>query len=156
MSSYPPIDAQDIPAVTVTVPAVTAPIITAPVVPPVQYDEYYQPGRYTFSDPSAPIFSMYLRTSEEEDNKMADQLDRDAGGILIFVSTHIGFLYHLAATNLNILDWFIVCRCLCICQCVDTGLEAKSTGHLCILSREHPSTSRQPERISCIDPCHFN
>jgi hypothetical protein len=35
---------------------------------------------------------MYLKISEEEDNKMAAQLDRDAGNILVFVSTHIGAL----------------------------------------------------------------
>jgi Family of unknown function (DUF6535) len=34
---------------------------------------------------------MYVKMSEEEDNKMADRWQKDADGILIFVGFHISF-----------------------------------------------------------------
>jgi hypothetical protein len=37
---------------------------------------------------------MYIKMTEEEDNKMADRWQKDADAILIFVSTHINF--HIA------------------------------------------------------------
>jgi hypothetical protein len=39
-----------------------------------------------FSDSSAPFFSMYRSMTEEEDNKIAARWQKDANGILIFVS----------------------------------------------------------------------
>jgi hypothetical protein len=44
-------------------------------------------GQSNFSDSSAPFFNMYVKMTEEEDNKMADRWQKDADGILIFVST---------------------------------------------------------------------
>jgi hypothetical protein len=40
---------------------------------------------------------MYVKMSEEEDNKMVDRWQKDAGGILIFVSFHIRF--HAASNH---------------------------------------------------------
>jgi hypothetical protein len=34
---------------------------------------------------------MYVKLAEEEDNKMAERWQKDADGILIFVSFHISF-----------------------------------------------------------------
>jgi hypothetical protein len=34
---------------------------------------------------------MYSKMAEEEDNKMADHWQKDADGILIFVSPHVWF-----------------------------------------------------------------
>jgi hypothetical protein len=42
-----------------------------------------------FSDGSGPIFKMYVDMAEKEDNKMAERWQKDADGILIFVSDHI-------------------------------------------------------------------
>jgi hypothetical protein len=42
------------------------------------------------------------------------------------------------------LDRFILCRRRCIGRGIDTGLEAKFTRYLCILSGENLSTSRRP------------
>jgi hypothetical protein len=39
-----------------------------------------------FTDSSGPLFNMYIKMTEEEDNKVADRWQKDADGILIFVS----------------------------------------------------------------------
>ena len=43
-----------------------------------------------FGDSSEPLFSMYTKTSEEEDNKMVETWQKDADGIVIFVRSCIG------------------------------------------------------------------
>jgi hypothetical protein len=48
------------------------------------------PGQANFSDSSGPLFNMYIKMTEEEDNKLADRWQKDADGILIFVSPYIG------------------------------------------------------------------
>ena len=45
-----------------------------------------------FTDPSGPLFSMYLDRAEGQDKKMADRWKADADGILTFVSGHISCL----------------------------------------------------------------
>jgi hypothetical protein len=65
-----------------------------------------------------------------------------------FTSTRLSVV-----ANMNIVDRFILC-CRCgIARSVDPRLEAKFTGYLCILSRQHLSTSRRPKHISCLNPC---
>ena len=39
-----------------------------------------------FGDSSGPLFSIYSKAAEEEDNKMVERWQKDADGILIFVS----------------------------------------------------------------------
>jgi hypothetical protein len=39
-----------------------------------------------FGDSSGPLFSLYSKIAEEEDNKGTDRWQKDADGILIFVS----------------------------------------------------------------------
>ena len=39
-----------------------------------------------FGDSSEPLFSMYTKAAEDEDNKMVESWQKDADGILIFVS----------------------------------------------------------------------
>jgi hypothetical protein len=97
---------------------------------------------------------MYVKMAEEENNKIANRWQKDADGILIFVSPHISFHVLSTVTNVNVVDWFILCCSRSIGRSVHPGLETKSTGYLCILSREHLPASRRPEYISCIDPCH--
>ena len=46
---------------------------------------------FNFGDGSEPLFSIYSNTAEKEDNKMAERWQRDAQGILIFVSPHVAF-----------------------------------------------------------------
>ena len=44
------------------------------------------PRPSNFSDGSGPLFNMYMKTAEEEDDKMADLWQNDAKTILIFAS----------------------------------------------------------------------
>lgn len=43
-------------------------------------------GGLYFRDSSGLLFSMYSKLAEEEDNKMVDRWQKEAEGILIFVS----------------------------------------------------------------------
>jgi hypothetical protein len=97
---------------------------------------------------------MYLKMAEDEDNKMTDRWQKDADGILIFVSAYIALHSPSEVTNMNTVDWFILGFCRGIGRGLSPGPQAKFTGYLSILSREHLSTSRRPKRISCIYPCH--
>jgi hypothetical protein len=47
-------------------------------------------GNSNFSDGSGPLFNMYVKMAEEEDNKMTQRWQKDADGILVFVSFHDG------------------------------------------------------------------
>ena len=42
-----------------------------------------------FGDSSEPIFSMYTKAAVEEDNKMVERWQKDADGIIIFVSSFL-------------------------------------------------------------------
>src|SRR5580692_2395981 len=59
--------------------------------PPSTQNQQSQPSRggSDFGDSSGPLFSMYSKIAEEEDNRMTDRWTKDADGILIFVSHHI-------------------------------------------------------------------
>jgi hypothetical protein len=50
-------------------------------------------GGCGFTDPSGPLFSIYLDRAEGHDKKMTDRWKADADGILIFVSGHISCLF---------------------------------------------------------------
>ncbi|KAI0261016.1 hypothetical protein BC834DRAFT_960092, partial [Gloeopeniophorella convolvens] len=59
-----------------------------------------------FSDPSGPLFSMYLERAEEEDKKMVESWKGDAEGILVFtglfsasVATFLGNTYQSLQPN---------------------------------------------------------
>jgi hypothetical protein len=47
-------------------------------------------GESNFGDSSGPLFSIYSKAAEEEDNKMVERWQKDADGILIFVSHCVG------------------------------------------------------------------
>jgi hypothetical protein len=46
-------------------------------------------GQAIFSDSSGPLFHMYIKMTEGEDEKMTKRWQKDADGILIFVSPYI-------------------------------------------------------------------
>ena len=89
---------------------------------------------------------MYSKVAEEEDNKMAELWQKDADGILIFVSRRDSVHISLN-TNWNAIDGVILCCCRRTACCVYPGPEAKPPGHLRILSQEHLSASRQPKHV---------
>jgi hypothetical protein len=47
-------------------------------------------GESSFGDSSGLLFSLYSKAAEDEDNKMVDRWQKDAEGILFFVSPRVG------------------------------------------------------------------
>jgi hypothetical protein len=47
-------------------------------------------GESSFGDSSGKLFSIYSNVAEDEDNKMVERWQKDADGILIFVSPCVG------------------------------------------------------------------
>lgn len=89
---------------------------------------------------------MYSKVAEEEDNKAAELWQKDADGILIFVSCRVS-VHSSLNINWNAIDRFILCCCRRTACCIYPGPEAKPSGHLCVLSQEHLSAPRQPKHI---------
>ena len=50
-----------------------------------------------FGDSSGPLFSIYSKAADDEDNKMAERWQKDADGILIFVSHRVSIHIYLYA-----------------------------------------------------------
>ena len=65
-----------------------------------------------FGDSSGPLFSIYSKATEDEDNKMVERWQKDADGILIFVSPCVAN-HTVLSINRNIIDRFILCRGCC-------------------------------------------
>ena len=111
-------------------------------------------GETNFGDSSGPLFSIYSKAAEDEDNKMVERWQKDADGILIFVSLCVA-IHIVLCINLSAVDWSIFC-CSCRTPFFDHwGSEAKQSGYLRILSREHLSGSCRPECNSCFHPFSF-
>jgi hypothetical protein len=87
-----------------------------------------------FSDGSGPLFNMYVERAEKEDKEQADRWQKDADGILIFVSLHIS-LHTVSVVMMKFIDRIILCCSCSIGRGVDPRLEAKSTGYHRILCR---------------------
>lgn len=90
----------------------------------------------SFGDRSGPFFSMYSDAAEEEDNEMVRRWQKDADGILIFVSPWV-CIYIVLCMTWNAIDRFILC---CRCRapwCDSPGPETKQSRYLRILSWQH-------------------
>jgi hypothetical protein len=61
---------------------------------------YQEPKEPTFGDSSGPFFSMYSKAAEQEDEKMVEGWQKDAKGILIFVSASVRICI-VSCTNQN-------------------------------------------------------
>jgi hypothetical protein len=105
-------------------------------------------GDFNFGDSSGPLFSVYSKAAEDEDDKTVERWQKDADGILIFVSLCAGIYVVLSITR-NIIDRSILCCSCCTPRSDRPGPEAKQSGYLCILSREHLRGSRRPKRNTC-------
>ena len=57
-------------------------------------------GESNFGDSSGPLFSIYSKAVEEEDDKMVDRWQKDADGILIFVSSRVGIHISLCINSI--------------------------------------------------------
>ncbi|KAH9971324.1 hypothetical protein BGW80DRAFT_453767 [Lactifluus volemus] len=58
-------------------------------------------GQPTLSDGAEPIFNMYVKMSQEEDDKMADRWQKDADGILIFTGLFSAAVAALLAVSIQ-------------------------------------------------------
>jgi hypothetical protein len=85
---------------------------------------------------------------------MVDRWQKDADGILFFVSPRVRIRLSLHI-NWNTIDRPILCRSRCTPCCDSPGPEAKQSGYLRILPWQHLSGSRRPERNTLIHsfPC---
>jgi hypothetical protein len=108
-------------------------------------------GESNFWDSSGPLFSIYSKAAEDEDNKMVDRWQKDADGILFFVRpcVCIHIYFHI---DWDTIDRSILCRSRCTPCCDSPGPEAKQSGYLRILPWQHLSGSRRPERNTLIHP----
>jgi hypothetical protein len=79
---------------------------------------------------------MYSKAAEEEDRKMVERWQKDADGILIFVSPHFGIRTALYI-NWKPIDRSIRCCPRCAPCCDRPGSETEQPGNLCILSWAH-------------------
>jgi hypothetical protein len=107
-------------------------------------------GESNFGDSSGPLFAIYSRAADEEDNKMVERWQKDADGILFFVSPRFSICLYLHI-NRNIIDRSILCCSRCSACCYRPGPETKQSGYLRILPWQHLSGSRRPE---CNTPIH--
>jgi len=103
-------------------------ISTTPTSPP--------QGESVLCDSSGPLFSMYSKIAEEEDDKMAERWQKDAEGIIIFVCHRVAF--HTAANSFKSqLDRFVLCGRRCVCGCFSPGPQTQLAGYFRVLSREY-------------------
>ena len=94
-----------------------------------------------FRDGSEPLFTMYSRMAEEEDDKMVRRWRRDADGILIFVRPCV--ILHTAPNLILIyIGWTFLCYPFGICFRVGPGPQAKLSRYRHISPRENSSASR--------------
>ena len=105
------------------------------------------------ADSSATLFTIYSQMAEIEHKETAERWQKDADGILIFVSPQLRF--HITS---HVMSKMIDRPILCCCCGIGLGdrprpQAAKFPGYLGILSREHLSTSRRRQRFSSIHPC---
>lgn len=106
----------------------------------------------SFSDGSGAMFSIYLKTAEEEDTKMTDGWKGDADGILVFVRTRGNALLLRLLTWLPV-DWFVLGHRRWFPSCGEPGPSTKLSGHFCLLSRSHiPSHSHCKFGCTCPSP----
>jgi hypothetical protein len=91
---------------------------------------------------------MYSKIAGGEDDKMIERWQKDADGILIFVSSCVRIRIHIHM-NWSAVGRFVLCRRRYATFRDDPGLEAESSasGELGILSQEHLSVSLPPERV---------
>ena len=93
-------------------------------------------GNSSFADSSGLFFSIYSEATKKEDDEMVERWQKDADGILIFVS-HYDEIHVALSINSNTIDWLILCfRCCAPCP-NRPGPKAKQPGHFGILSWEH-------------------
>ena len=115
--------------------------------PPRQTQDPPFPADSNFCDSSGPVFSLYSKIAEEEDDKTAERWKTNADGMLIFVSLRASIHISLHLGSIFI-EWIVLCRRCNIARCDDPRPQAKSARYLCVSSRKNPSGSCRSQRIT--------
>ena len=100
----------------------------------------------TFGDSSRRLFSLYSEIATEEDDKKIDRWQKDADGILVFVSHYLEILAAICI-DWNTIDRFILCCCRWDAGHVHRRPKTRPSGDLRILSREYVSPLFPHERF---------
>jgi len=91
------------------------------------------PEESDLGDIFGSIYSQYSKLAEAEDNNMAKRWQKDADGILIFVSPRF-VIQATMRIKRNIVDWFILCRSRRAARRLCPGPDAESSSQIRILS----------------------
>ena len=93
---------------------------------------------------------MYSKITKEEDDRVAERWQKDADGILIFVSLHNTTHEHKLGI---ILDWFILRSSRRTTCRIRPGPQTEFSRYFRILPRKYLSGSCRPKRYSSIFSC---
>ena len=99
---------------------------------------------------------MYSKAAEDEDNKMAERWQKDAEGILIFVSLRRAYIdFSFCITTWQTTDRFILrCRGRAACR-NSPEPDTQQSGYLFILPRKYLSASREYNTDTHLVPCRL-
>lgn len=102
---------------------------------------------------SRPLYTMYSKIVQEEDNKIVERNRQSTDGVLIVVSPRVQVTHSFLCTQdqSKIIDWFILCHCRRNARSLDPRSQAQRPGYLDILPCEHSSAFGQP-KYTWIDP----
>jgi len=101
-------------------------------------------GESNSGDSSGPLFTMYSKIAEEEDDKMVERWQKDAEGIIIFVRPDFCFQTPNKRLPKSHIDWSILCGSSYTSDGLDAGPQAKLTRYFRVLSRENVSAPSRP------------
>ena len=101
-------------------------------------------GESEYSDSSRPIYNMYSKIAEKEDNTMVKYYQKNTEGTLVYVSSPVSPLDD-SAHRLGNIEWFILCHRCYIVDNHNPRPQAKPARLLRVLPGEHLSPFRQLE-----------
>ena len=106
-------------------------------------------GESNFGDSSRPLFTMYSKIAEGEDNEMVERCM-----LMGLISSYVPRLpcIPLCANQKGKIERFILCRRRCTCHCIHPRLPAQLTGYIRFLPRENVSASSCSQHIPPISP----
>ena len=106
-------------------------------------------GESNFWDSSGPLFSIYYNAAKDEDSKMVEGWQKDAEGIIIFVSPCVG-IHTSLHINWSAIDRSILRRSCCTPCCYHPGPKTKQSGYLRVLPWQYLPGSRRSKLNSFI------
>lgn len=56
-------------------------------------------GELNYGDSSWPLYSMYSKIAQQDDNRLAERCQRDTNGTMVFVSPHVKLLRQYVSTG---------------------------------------------------------